>query len=57
MSTHQAEDILKHTFKQLEKMLNDVRRQESLSRHPPRSVEEKKNNRKNVTRGSEKKKT
>ena len=56
MSTRQAEDILKHTFKQLEKMLDDVRRQESLSRQPPRSVQERKNN-KRVTDESEKKKT
>jgi len=57
MSTRQAEDILKHTFKQLEKMLDDVRRQESLSRQPPKPVQETKNNRKSVTGGSEKKKT
>jgi len=57
MSTRQAEDVLKHTFKQLEKMLDDVRRQESSSRQSPRSVQERKNTRKSGTGGSEKKKT
>lgn len=57
MSTRQAEDILKHTFKQLEKMLDDVRRQESLSSHPRQPVQERKDNRKSVRDGSEGKKT
>ena len=57
MSTRQAEDILKHTFKHLEKMLKDVRRQESLSRQLPKSVQERKNNKQRVTDESEKKKT
>lgn len=50
MSTQQAEDILKHTFKQLEKMLDDVRRQ------PDHSAQERKPIRKNASAGPVKKK-
>lgn len=55
MSTRQAEDILKHTFKQLEKMLDDVRRQEKLSRRKP--VARAKSGRKNEADDAAAKKT
>ena len=56
MSTRQAEEILEHTFKQLEKMLKDVRRQESGSRQSHRPVQERETVKKSATGGSGKKK-
>lgn len=39
MSTRQAEDILKHTFKQLEKMLREVDRQKAAARPEGKSAD------------------
>jgi len=42
MTTRQAEDILEHTFKQLEKMLQDESRKKSDRRQPHEQHQEKK---------------
>lgn len=51
MTTRQAEDILEHTFKQLEKMLQDESRKKSDRRQPHDQHQEKKSSTKSCTTG------
>lgn len=49
MSNKQAQDVLRHTFKQLQTMLDEVRRQEKDPRQSRRSAGERHEDRKPVT--------
>ena len=54
MTTRQAEDVLEHTFKQLEKMLQDESRRKSDRRQPHDQHQEKKSSTKSCTSCSDK---